>query len=52
MGIWVREIVVLRRYAHEFSIMGCDNCLVFGTVLGDVLDVLMDITILLCFLQL
>ncbi len=43
MGIWVREIFVLRPYAHECSAMECDNHLVFGTVLG---DVLMDITIL------
>ena len=43
MGIWIREIVVLRLYAHEFRVMECDKHLVFGTVLG---DVLMDITIL------
>ena len=44
MGIWVRENFVLRPYAHEFSVMECDNRLVFGTGLG---DVLMGITMLL-----
>ena len=49
MGIWIREIVVLRLYAHEFRVMECDKHLVFGAVLS---DVLMDISILLCFLPL